>query len=562
MAENASQGAGIIPKPPPPPVRLYFAETPAPTPHGSGAAAYLHNQVNFVNDKTNSTPEGNLVAFSYNDVDESLASVREVESEGSNIIYTLQPDPLPSATDSPLPHEQGNGHIEDVDSRFRLLLSSKLAKMKLGKGIAIADQIQLKCLAEFENRIRIDFKNTGKRWAVELDLDEVIEDVPDAGFEEGWIVFSNDEILRCFELAVMRDRTRHLSAGEVKNMCRTCKWTFSNQQLRDIHQNTHSTNLVRVLPTNDATFEGAFSEKQAMYSVPLSTDTDRLDPARTGDAPQVPSSLLPRAVTWQGSHAPDVQQNHVSVLSHLRTAARKRFKLPPQAPRVNNGPNMSYASEYTSAPGLMTSGGMNSLIAEALEPQLANRAKCSLLLCMFRNKAYDCISTRIDILDPTNKPGLNDEFLWTSIKRAYRKDILTWTRRLLSLKTIKAIRLLHYNATSRPTRIEDETYFTKQDLMYAFLHPSRIKTERDWIDWVFLLKSDPDNRYALEFVEDWDGMRIVHIGVTMLVAIVVAAILWWSRGGDLQTVFTVAAFALAVCTTFVALLAVYSQVDH
>jgi hypothetical protein len=199
----------------------------------------------------------------------------------------------------------------------------------------------------------------------------------------------------------------------------------------------------------------------------------------------------------------------------------------------------------------MTNGGTNALISEALEPSSTDERskKCSLLLCTFRNKRYDCLSTRIEVYDPKEKPAWDDALLWESIRSACCSNIMGWRRRTFGLKTIRAIRLLHYTSHSRPTRIEDETYFTKQDLMYAYSHPSEIKTQRDWIDWVFVLKSDPVNRYALEFVEDWDGMRIVRIGISILVAVVFASVLWAGLGGDLQTVFTVTSFALAVCTS-------------
>lgn len=120
--------------------------------------------------------------------------------------------------------------------------------------------------------------------------------------------------------------------------------------------------------------------------------------------------------------------------------------------------------------------------------------------------------------------------------------------------------------------------FDERYLIFGLQNPKQVNTKRVWIDWVFKLKADPDNRYALEFVEDLDGARITTLGSIILIGVVFAACLWAGLGGDLQTVFTVAGFALAVCTSkfipltgwhfadisaaFVALLAIYSQTDR
>jgi hypothetical protein len=91
--------------------------------------------------------------------------------------------------------------------------------------------------------------------------------------------------------------------------------------------------------------------------------------------------------------------------------------------------------------------------------------------------------------------------------------------------------------------------FDERHLMFGLRNPKQVDTKRVWIDWVFKLKANPKNRYALEFVEDWDGARIVTIGSAILVSIVFASCLAAGLGRDLQTVFTIAGFALAVCTS-------------
>jgi hypothetical protein len=80
---------------------------------------------------------------------------------------------------------------------FDLLLTPKIERLKKGLNSAIAEQIQSRCFQDSKDRIRPDFKNDGHSWAVDLAID-TIENVPEVGIEEGYMVFSNEEILTCF----------------------------------------------------------------------------------------------------------------------------------------------------------------------------------------------------------------------------------------------------------------------------------------------------------------------------------------------------------------------------
>lgn len=75
--------------------------------------------------------------------------------------------------------------------------------------------------------------------------------------------------------------------------------------------------------------------------------------------------------------------------------------------------------------------------------------------------------------------------------------------------------------------------------MEHYDHPSEIGTRDKWIGWVENLKSDPIHRYALEFVEGWDGQRIILLGAICILGIVALSGVWVFKGGDLGTVFTV-----------------------
>lgn len=89
--------------------------------------------------------------------------------------------------------------------------------------------------------------------------------------------------------------------------------------------------------------------------------------------------------------------------------------------------------------------------------------------------------------------------------------------------------------------------FVLQEIFYAYRNPSRIDTDHAWVDWVFQLRQS-DHRHALEFVEDWNGMRIAMAGSMPLIFSTVVGIVWSVKTGDVQTGFTVAGFILTAGT--------------
>ena len=54
---------------------------------------------------------------------------------------------------------------------------------------------------DFENRIKAQFRNDGSQWAVDVGIEAAF---PEAGIEDGYMAFSNEEILQCFEPVVKR----------------------------------------------------------------------------------------------------------------------------------------------------------------------------------------------------------------------------------------------------------------------------------------------------------------------------------------------------------------------
>ncbi|KAK2813712.1 hypothetical protein FQN50_000110 [Emmonsiellopsis sp. PD_5] len=67
--------------------------------------------------------------------------------------------------------------------------------------IMTASRIYAKNLVEFENLIKTDFCNDGKPWAVDCGTDK---DYPEANIEAGYMMWTNEQILACFEPVVSR----------------------------------------------------------------------------------------------------------------------------------------------------------------------------------------------------------------------------------------------------------------------------------------------------------------------------------------------------------------------
>ena len=88
-----------------------------------------------------------------------------------------------------------------LNRNFSNILRAKIRKMKLGDGSKTAGKVYAKCIMDFENRIKADFRNNGQKWAVDVGIEA---EYPEAGIEEGYMTFTNEEILQCFEPVVNR----------------------------------------------------------------------------------------------------------------------------------------------------------------------------------------------------------------------------------------------------------------------------------------------------------------------------------------------------------------------
>ncbi|KAI9751050.1 MAG: hypothetical protein M1815_001453 [Lichina confinis] len=88
-----------------------------------------------------------------------------------------------------------------LNRNFSNILRAKIRKMKLPDGSKTAGKVYAKCIMDFENRIKADFRNNGQKWAVDVGIEA---EFPEAGIEDSYMTFTNEEILQCFEPVVNR----------------------------------------------------------------------------------------------------------------------------------------------------------------------------------------------------------------------------------------------------------------------------------------------------------------------------------------------------------------------
>jgi hypothetical protein len=68
--------------------------------------------------------------------------------------------------------------------------------MALPDSSKTAARVYAKCVIDFEYRIKKDFRNNGQSWTVDVGIKT---DFPEAGIAKGQTIYTNKEILTCFE---------------------------------------------------------------------------------------------------------------------------------------------------------------------------------------------------------------------------------------------------------------------------------------------------------------------------------------------------------------------------
>ncbi|KAH0562049.1 hypothetical protein GP486_003244, partial [Trichoglossum hirsutum] len=122
-----------------------------------------------------------------------------------------------------------------LNRNFSNILRAKIRKMKLPDGSKTAGKVYAKCIMDFENRIKADFRNNGQKWAVDVGIEA---EFPEAGIEEGYMTFTNEEILQCFEPVVNRilELVRNqIIAIQAQNRQLQVSWIWTHTPPRRAH---------------------------------------------------------------------------------------------------------------------------------------------------------------------------------------------------------------------------------------------------------------------------------------------------------------------------------------
>lgn len=102
-----------------------------------------------------------------------------------------------------------------LNRNFSKFLRPKIRELNLPDGSRMASKAYAKCMMDFENLIKTDFCNSGQEWAIDVGTEA---EFPEAGIEEGYMTFTNEEILQCFEpvknriLELMRNQIAAIQA--------------------------------------------------------------------------------------------------------------------------------------------------------------------------------------------------------------------------------------------------------------------------------------------------------------------------------------------------------------
>jgi len=88
-----------------------------------------------------------------------------------------------------------------LNRNFSNILRAKIKKMNLPEGSKAVGRVYARCIMDFENRIKAQFRADGSQWAVDVGIEAAF---PAAGIEDGYMTFTNDEILQCFDPVVKR----------------------------------------------------------------------------------------------------------------------------------------------------------------------------------------------------------------------------------------------------------------------------------------------------------------------------------------------------------------------
>lgn len=154
-----------------------------------------------------------------------------------------------------------------------------------------------------------------------------------------------------------------------------------------------------------------------------------------------------------------------------------------------------------------------------------------------------------------------DKELWLEIRSIYRKHLQNIWRRIFLFKKLRHLMPIQvqtilapiilllivseYTKNGVPQRTDPKDYPDSHAFLYAYHHPHRIQTEKEWVRWFAKMGSETDRTCGLEFKEGLWAEKFGLLVVGAMVADATTCIIWCTKGGDLDTVFTVMGFVLA-----------------
>ncbi|KAF5674405.1 hypothetical protein FCIRC_7796 [Fusarium circinatum] len=83
-----------------------------------------------------------------------------------------------------------------IAQNFAEIARTRVRRMQIPASPRLSNKVYTKCISDFDERIMPEFRNNGQEW----DIDVAIEtEFPEAGIKGGYMTYTNDEILSCFQ---------------------------------------------------------------------------------------------------------------------------------------------------------------------------------------------------------------------------------------------------------------------------------------------------------------------------------------------------------------------------
>ncbi|ROW03074.1 hypothetical protein VMCG_05749 [Cytospora schulzeri] len=276
---------------------------------------------------------------------------------------------------------------------------------------------------------------------------------------------------------------------------------------------------------------------------------------------------MPRPRTPLGPDRPkvlDIPTTGESMMTSIRALAPPVANVPMTSPRIAGAGPHRTPTIHTARPSSPNTEG----------PYDVNKPTCSLNLVCYRSGAKGCELQQVQCILRSKFPDddsfdkvvhankqlvYNNAKFFSEMRRLYKVKMCSPLRRYLSLKSLRAFRILAYTPTTRPIVVPFDD-FVLQEMLYAYRHPQTLEDNDEWIRWVFRLRRK-DKRHAVEFVEGWNTTRIAVAGTIPWLSSCIVGIAWAAAGGDVQSAFTVASFILTSSSVILALVAILSGIE-